>query len=286
VDFRESSVAVRGLRLRVRERGQGPACILLHGWLDHRGSFDRLAPLLPGRTVAYDHRGHGDSSWAGAGGFYHLAEYVGDLDGLLHELGIEGPLRLVGHSMGASLSLVYAAARPERVAHVTMLDGAPFVVEPKDVPPRLTTWLDDLRMNRSRRTVGSIDDARARLQRFSHELSSDAAQVLAEGGVSTDPEQGGAWAWKWDPLLRAHSPLPFTEAVLQEVVRCVRAPVLLLRAERGLLPEEADLRARFASLQRLSVETLPGASHHLHLELPGPVADRIRRAWAAAGIVL
>src|SRR5438445_8176590 len=280
MDYREHSVAVRGLSLRVRERGpqEGPACLMLHGWLDHRGSFDRLAPLLPGRTIAFDHRGHGDSAWVGAGGFYHFVEYVGDLDGLVRELGLKGGLRLVGHSMGASLSLLYAAARPDRVEHVTLLDGAPLAIEPEEVPQRLSGWLDDLQAPRGRRTVASVDDARDRLLRFNPALSPQAAQVLAEGGVSPDPGQAGALAWKWDPLVRARSPLPFVEPVLQELVGEVRAKVLLLRAERGMLAQEADLRARFAALPGLEIDTVPGASHHFHLELPELVAARIRRA--------
>src|SRR2546430_10655465 len=71
---------VRGLKLHAIDRGQGRPTLLLHGWLDHAHSFDLLAPLLPGRTVALDFRGHGDSQWVGAGGFYHFIEYVADLD--------------------------------------------------------------------------------------------------------------------------------------------------------------------------------------------------------------
>jgi pimeloyl-ACP methyl ester carboxylesterase len=71
---RDRDVVVRGLRLRVRERGEGAPCVLLHGWLDHLGSFDALAPQLPGRTIAYDARGHGDSAWAGPGGLYHIVD--------------------------------------------------------------------------------------------------------------------------------------------------------------------------------------------------------------------
>src|SRR5262249_39560380 len=125
MDFRESDVAVRGMSLRVRERGppEGPACVLLHGWLDHRGSFDLLAPLLPGRTIAVDQRGHGDSSWAGAGGFYHFVEYVGDLDVLVREMRLPAPIRLVGHSMGGAISLFYAAAHPLLAAPLTVLDS-------------------------------------------------------------------------------------------------------------------------------------------------------------------
>src|SRR5438309_392129 len=104
----ERYVEVRGLRLHLRcWPGQGRPALLLHGWLDHCGSFDLLAPLLAasGPAFALDLRGHGDSAWVGAGGFYHVPEYVGDLDGVLDALGLERA-RLVGHSLGAAVALL------------------------------------------------------------------------------------------------------------------------------------------------------------------------------------
>jgi len=284
VDFRERDVAVRGLSLRVRERGppDGPASVLLHGWLDHRGSFDLLAPLLPGRTVAVDQRGHGDSSWAGAGAFYHFVEYLGDLDGLLRELQLPGPVRLVGHSMGGAVSLLYAAARPELVAHVTLLDAAPLLIAKGEVPDRLSGWLEDLGRPRVRRAVASVDEARERMLRANPDLTPAAASLLARGAVGPDPARGGALAWKWDPLLRARSPLPYTQEVLQEILGRVRAPALLLRAERGHLPGEQELRSWLSAVPALDIETVPGASHHLHIEQPERVAGRIRLAWDGA----
>jgi len=282
VDLRERDVSVRGLSLRIRERGprDGATSFLLHGWLDHRGSFDLLAPLLPGRTVAYDHRGHGDSAWSGAGAFYHFVEYLGDLDGLARELLPQGTMRLVGHSMGGALSLLYAAARPDRVSHLTLLDAAPLFIAPDEVPARLSGWMDDLAQPRERRSVASVEDARDRLLRNNPELGAEAALLLAQGGVAPDPDRPGTLAWKWDPLLRARSPLPYTQEVVQRTVALVRAPVLLLRAERGHLPEERDLAARFASVRDLTIETVPGAGHHLHLQQPRLVAERIQRDWA------
>src|SRR5438105_7853492 len=252
--------------------------MLIHGWLDHRGSFDRLAPLLPGRTVAYDQRGHGDSSWAGAGAFYHFVDYVADLDGLVRALEVSEPIRLVGHSMGGAVALFYAAVRPERVAHLTVLDGAPLAIHAREVPDRFAGWLDDLGMERRRRTISSAGEARMRLLRNNPELSPEAVAVLAEP-IGPDPEQDMALAWKWDPLLRARSPLPVTEDVTQELLGRVRAPVLLLRAETGILPDERALRDRFSRIAKLHVETVEGAGHHLHLERPETVAARIRNAW-------
>jgi pimeloyl-ACP methyl ester carboxylesterase len=273
---------VRGLRLRARTfaGASGPPAILLHGWLDHSGSFDGLAPLLAadGPAVAIDLRGHGGSDWVGPGGFYHLSEYVADLDGALDQLGFDR-VRLVGHSLGGAVSLLYAAARPERVEHATLIDALPLVIKPGEVPLRLTSYLDDLKAPRLRRRVGSVEEAADRLLRFNPRLARAAALHLARGGVAPDPAQGGALAWRWDPLLRAHSPLPFTEEALQAVVRAVRTPVLLVSAGEGFIGDAESARERMAALPDFEVRVLPGASHHLHLESPEAVAAPILQAW-------
>jgi pimeloyl-ACP methyl ester carboxylesterase len=267
---------VRGLRLHCVERGEGEMTLLLHGWLDHAGSFDLLAPLLPGRTVALDFRGHGDSQWVGPGGFYHFVEYIADLDGALEILSPQEPARIVGHSMGAAAALIYAALRPGRVSHLTIMDAVPLSISTEEIPARLASYLEDLRHTpRKRRRVESIEDGAQRLVRNNPSLSEKAARLLAAGGISPDPEQENALAWKWDPLLRAHSPLPISEPVLQLVCAQATTPILVIRGETGMLPHEPELRARFPHLQ-MSVQTVPGTGHHVHLDAPEEVAKLIR----------
>lgn len=270
-------IDVRGLKLHALERGEGELTLLLHGWLDHARSFDLLAPLLPGRTVALDFRGHGDSQWVGPGGFYHFIEYVADIDGALEQLSPDLPARVVGHSMGAAAGLIYAAARPSRVKHLTLIDAVPLSISVQEIPARLTSYLTDQRTApRRRRTVESYQDAAQRLMRNNASLGESAARLLAEGGVSPDAEQDGLLAWKWDPLLRAHSPLPVTEDAVQLIVQEVKCPVLAIRGERGMLPDEPTLRARFPQL-KFAMHTLPGTGHHVHLDAPAEVARLIQK---------
>lgn len=268
---------VHGLRLHALERGaQGPLTLLLHGWLDHAHSFDLLAPLIPGRTVALDFRGHGDSQWVGPGGFYHFVEYVADLDAVCEQLSPDAPLRIVGHSMGAAAALVYAAARPGRVSHLTLIDAVPLKITTEEVPARIASYLEDLRKTpRRRRRVESVADAAERLRRNSPSMSLRSALLLAEHGVSPDPEQDGALAWKWDPLLRAHSPLPVTEDVVQLLSAQVTTPLLAIRGEHGMLAPEDELRARLPLL-KMRLATIPGTGHHVHLDAPDAVAALIR----------
>jgi pimeloyl-ACP methyl ester carboxylesterase len=270
---------VRGLKLHCVERGEGEMAVLLHGWLDHAGSFDLLAPLLPGRTVALDFRGHGDSQWVGPGGFYHFVEYIADLDGALELLSPQEPVRIVGHSMGAAAALIYAATRPARVSHLTMIDAVPLSISTQEIPARLGSYLEDLRhMPRKRRRVDSVDDAAQRLMRNNASLSEKAARILAAGGTSRDPEQENALAWKWDPLLRAHSPLPISEPVVQLICAEAKVPILAIRGESGMMPQEPELRARFPHL-KMSVHTVPGTGHHAHLDAPSEVAKLVAAAW-------
>jgi pimeloyl-ACP methyl ester carboxylesterase len=270
---------VRGLKLHAVERGEGELAVLLHGWLDHAGSFDLLAPLLPGRTVALDFRGHGDSQWVGPGGFYHFVDYIADLDGALEVLSPQEPVRIVGHSMGATAGLIYAATRPARVSHLTLIDAVPLSISTHEIPARLGSYLEDLRhIPRKRRRVESVEYAAQRLLRNNASLSEKAARLLAEGGIAPDPEQENALAWKWDPLLRAHSPLPISEPVIQIICAQATVPILAIRGETGMLPHEQDLRVRFPHL-KMTVQTVPNTGHHVHLDAPEEVARLIAPSW-------
>ncbi|HEX4382913.1 MAG TPA: alpha/beta hydrolase [Myxococcales bacterium] len=273
--MQETFFDVRGLRMHARVRGDGPLTLLLHGWLDHAGSFDLLAPLLPGRTAALDFRGHGDSAWVGPGGFYHFIDYLADIDGAIEALSPKDPVRIVGHSMGAASALLYVAARPERVTHLTLIDALPITVPSSEVPGRVTEHLRDLRgSSRARRPVKSVEDAAARLMRNNASLTQETALILAKGG--TGPVDGGL-AWKWDPLLRVRSPLPVTEDVVKLLCAQVKLKPLVLRAEKGILPPEAELRARLPMLP-FELHTVPGTGHHVHLDKPEEVARLILAA--------
>jgi|SRR5215210_3944854 len=66
------------------------------------------------RVVAYDARGHGDSSPAPSADAYEYHDLVGDLEHLLDDLELERVV-LAGSSMGAATALAFALEHPERV---------------------------------------------------------------------------------------------------------------------------------------------------------------------------
>jgi len=113
----------RGLRLHYRDwGGDGPPLVLLHGLSSSKRIWDLTAPLLLDRfrVVALDQRSHGRSDQPDDG--YGFDDVTADLAAFIETLGIESPA-IVGHSWGANVALAYAAANPDAVRSIVLVDG-------------------------------------------------------------------------------------------------------------------------------------------------------------------
>ena len=98
----------------------------------------RLLERAGHRVVAYDARGHGDSSPAPEPGAYQYADQVGDLEALLGRLGIDRAV-FVGVSMGAATTLAFAIEHPKRVAALVQVTPAHLGL-PQEDPRELARW--------------------------------------------------------------------------------------------------------------------------------------------------
>lgn len=111
-------------RLYIREVGEGPMVVFLHGgWGGEHGYLvDAFLPLSDGfRLVFYDQRGSVRSRCDQGP---TAADHVADLD-ILREAPGEERLLLVAHSMGGWLAMAYAAQHPDRVAGLALLSPTP-----------------------------------------------------------------------------------------------------------------------------------------------------------------
>lgn len=117
---------VDGLRVAYQEWGKSnrPKILALHGWLDNSNSFVPLAQHLSGKyhIVAFDHIGHGHSSHIPRGANYSFAKHVSTTKHVFDSLGWD-KCHLIGHSMGAGIASVYAAAYPDSVKTTTLIEG-------------------------------------------------------------------------------------------------------------------------------------------------------------------
>jgi pimeloyl-ACP methyl ester carboxylesterase len=101
--------------LNVFEEGDGPAVLFVHGFPDGwRGWRRQMGAVAAAgyRTISFDMRGYGESSKPEDPALYTIFHSVGDLVGILAELGIERA-SLVGHDFGATVSWSAAMMRPD-----------------------------------------------------------------------------------------------------------------------------------------------------------------------------
>ena len=266
--MRETSYDLRGLRFAALEWGSpvGIPTVLVHGWLDHAGSWERVAEGLEGWIVAPDLRGHGRSPWIGPGETYHVAEYVADLDALVVALG--GRVRLVGHSLGGAITTYYAGARPQRVVALAVVDGIGLPDGGARARDRLVEFLDGAVNWRVPRPMASLDEAARRVRAARSTIDDAWARRLAERGTRVVP---AGVAWAWDPRHRIRAAATYRQDQHLQLLRAIPCPVLSVHPGSSLF-DAADVAALEAAIPDLRVVTLPGVGHMVPLEAPVALA--------------
>ncbi len=242
----------------------GQPVIALHGWLDNAATFTRLAPKLKGlRILALDFAGHGYSDHRPVGTQYVIWDHVLDILMVAEQMGWQR-FSLLGHSMGAIVSLLMAAALPERIERLALIDGLiPYTGEPDQAPEKLGEALRaQLALNNKSKPVYSeVEQAVKARMKGVGSVTHEAAEMLAGRGLM--PVAGG-YTWRTDSRLMLPSPLRLTRAHSVAFLRKVSCPVSLVLAEQGMLVAETNMLAMLETLP-YQVHRLAGG-HHLHLD--------------------
>lgn len=112
-----------GTRLALYRQGPreaSPTVVLVHGWVLDARTWEPVASSLASTqsVVRYDLRGHGHSDPAqpGTATIPQLADDLADLLDTEVEGPVEGPVVLVGHSLGGMVIMALAQRHPELVA--------------------------------------------------------------------------------------------------------------------------------------------------------------------------
>jgi pimeloyl-ACP methyl ester carboxylesterase len=250
--------------------------VLVHGFSDLAFTWCDVAARLSaaGHVIAPDLRGHGDSEWIGAGGYYHFLDYVADLDDVIRQKARERVV-LVGHSMGGSVSGYYAGTRPERLAGLVLVEGlGPPDMAGSDGPARTAAWVDAWRTGRDKgKVMPSLDEAVRRIRKADEFLDEAAARKFAEAG--TRAVEGGV-TWKHDPLHMTMGPYAFRLDVAKRYWERVTCPVLCVDGASSKLNLSADERAaRRASFKSVRHLEIAGAGHAVQRHQPAQLADAI-----------
>lgn len=270
------SCTARGVKISGwRTGGEGPRVLSTHGWLDNANSWKPVASQLSTFDWAsFDFPGHGRSGHVAPGETYHFVDNVETVQDAANGLAW-AQFSLVGHSMGGSMALLFAAAFPSRVKRLVLADSlGPITAAEDTATEQLRSALNSRRRSRVARisTYPRRQDLLERIQRGNSTLSEDAAELLLERNAAVEPDRG--WRFSYDRRLRDVSAMRFTEAQVLDIIRHVECPVLLLRASYGTVLRDGPLDERIAAFKDIHVVEVEG-SHHVHLVEPEKVIEPI-----------
>ena len=116
-------LTVDGVRIRYTSGGSGKPLLLLHGW---GASLDTFAAMIDDlekqfTITAFDFPGHGGSDMPPA--TWTVDDFAGLTLGVMAALGIERA-SVMGHSFGGRVGIKLAAAHPEKVDRLILVDSA------------------------------------------------------------------------------------------------------------------------------------------------------------------
>lgn len=280
---REHFIESQGLPIHYLEWGvpKGAPLVLVHGYLDLAYSWRCFVNALQQRQnrdlwiVAPDCRGHGDSGWVGAGGYYHFPDYVLDLEGVVRALGAER-INLIGHSMGGTVSFLYSGAHPDRVEKLVLIEGiGPIGMEFTDAPLRMAKWIGEVH-DRGRnhfRTYTSVEAGAQQLQLTNRRLGNTFALELAHAAMKQN--DNGKWVWKFDPLHRTIAPQPFYTAQALEFFRRIQCPVLIVDGKESRQIRRTDKQQRYNAIAHRQFATIAAAGHMVHHDQPESLAETV-----------
>jgi pimeloyl-ACP methyl ester carboxylesterase len=239
--------------------GSGPPAVLLHGLAGHAEEWTETASWLTERmhVVALDARGHGFSERVPVD--VSRAAHTKDCVDAIERLA-EGPVVLIGQSLGGVTAIEVAAGRGDLVRALVLIEASP---------------------------VGTTNEAEAAA------AAEELAAALRAWPVPFDSEEGArsffaarfgselaAEAWsagleRCDDGLRPRFDIDVMRDTLRAATRRdywaawkqIRSPTLLVRATRGSIDDEV-VAAMTAAQPSLRVVTVEDAKHDIHLDAP------------------
>ena len=249
--------------------GDKPPLILIHGGQDHGRNWDFVAERLLDRYTIYapDLRGHGDSGWA-IGGMYSIPEFTLDVATLVDK--IEGPLTIIGHSLGGAIALQYAGTVPERVHRLVSIEGwGPPLQEHRPAHKRMQDWIKEMRgiELRNPRRYETLEDATRRMLEANPFLTPEMARHLTEHGAKRNED--GTYTWKFDNYVRIRSPYEFNLDDAMVIWSQISSPTLLVKGAESWAvdPEKTGRADVIRNRESVIIEKAGHWVHHDRLDV-------------------
>lgn len=252
---------------------EGTPWLLVHGVTASHVAWAWVAAQSPARLIAPDLRGRGRSTASARR--IGLAQHADDLAEVLDGLEVERAI-VVGHSMGAFISLVFGERHPDRVERIVLVDGGLPLTLPRGMEPRKAV-----------RHVLGPTAARLDMRFPSEGAYRDFWRAHPAFTGREDPLLDAYFAYDLvgeSPALRPATTFATVEAdsidqnageAIAGALERLRRPTRLIAAERGLLgevpplyPDLDGIRSRFPRLA--ATRRVPAVDHYsIVMSAPG-----------------
>lgn len=257
--------------VKVLRTGKGsgkPVVLMLHGHTDHGPCWTNLARDLEATydCIMPDMVGHGQSSRLNGSRTLHTM--VAEISSLLYMLAVQ-EVFVIGHSMGAQLAAMVAAAQPNKVKAV-VLEDPPWSIDLSLADlnpnrPEVHQWIADIE-----RWKGMTKQAVAREKAKTVRWDKTDLAMYAESRQQCDIQL--FTGLKWNALL-----------TWQRSMAQITCPIMLItgNADKGALVDAASAE-RCLELQPATTHLhVATADHHIRRGQHAQVSGAITR-WLAA----
>lgn len=251
--------------------------LALHGWLDNAAGFYHLAPLIAAQgyqVTAIDFPGHGHSEHRAKGHHYSFIDYTADVQAVIEQF--NQPITFLCHSMGAVIGQMYAAAYPEQVNRLIILEalGAVPAYQPGTAAQSLRTAMDLWQQHslQHRNFYPDFETAlKARLK--ATPMPASIMRPMVKRGI-IHSEHG--YHWRTDKRLRLGSLIRISEQQVQDFLQTTTMPTLLIIGKPLTeVLKHSNFKQRLKAIKHQKLCRIKGGGHHLHMTHAPQVAQAI-----------
>ena len=230
--------------------------VCLHGLTRNSRDFDFLAAALHNdyRILAPDLIGRGKSDWLKDPELYTIHQYVADMMGWMHQLGLK-EVDWLGVSLGGIIGMLIAGLPHSPVQHLALVDIGPIVKRTSVV--HLSSEVAE---NPVFKSLGELKDFLKKTYATTGTMESYHWDHLLAYDHITLPD--GTFARAYDPeLFRSFVPMQHEDIVFWPVFEALHLPMFVLHGEKSVVLTP-DICAEMKRLQpSITFVDLPGITH-------------------------
>lgn len=243
---------------------EGDRIVFLHGLFGQGKNFTRIAKALTPQfsSLLVDLPNHGRSAWTETVDYVDLADRVAQF--LRDGFAADGPVHIVGHSMGGKVAMVLALRHPDVVDRLVVADISPRHSESAGQFEHLLDSLKSLDLS----TIHRRGDAEEQLRPL---VPNDAVRGFLLQNLRSTPE-GFRWQANLDLLRDSLIPI----AGFPDIDATFDHPVLWLAGERSDYITDADRPEMERLFPRMTYVVIKGAGHWLHSDQPEAFTSALR----------